>query len=474
MTRTFDLLDPIFHPGSVAFVGVTTSNPLHWTRTFWDSAREFQFEGPAYAVNPRAGELDGHKVYRSIDEIPGEIDYVVSTVSARLAPEIVRRSALKGVKAIHFCTAGFAETGEEDVAGLQADLVRAGHETGVRILGPNCMGIYCPESRLSFDVGFSKESGHIGLISQSGGNSLYIVREANWRGVRFSKVVSFGNACDLNECDFLEYMIDDPQTHVIALYLEGVRDGRRFKQLIEKAARIKPVVLVKGGCGEAGARATASHTASLSGDAVIWNAFCRQFNIIKPVNIEELVDVLVTLTYMPDFAGNNALLIGPGGGASVLLTDEFERRGFRLPAVTDNIRKKLLGFTQQAGNMLRNPIDYSQSMLESGSMRKAIQILTDWEEIDFCVGFFRPSQMTAGFLGSMHVMDGIIGEAYQASQKPVVFIFECSVQPERQDIIYQMIHKAILSGKPLYYGFAAAAEALRLVTGYNQRKAANI
>jgi acyl-CoA synthetase (NDP forming) len=469
MPGIFEELNPIFYPRSVAFVGVSTSS-VHWTRTFWDSAREFQFEGPLYAVNPHGGELNGCKVYKSIDEIPGNVDYAIGTVAARLAPEIVRKCAAKGVKAVHFCTAGFAEIGEKDVTALQAELVAAAHETGVRILGPNCMGIYCPESRLSFDIDFSRQSGNVGLISQSGGNALYVVKEANWRGVYFSKVVSFGNACDLNECDFLEYMLDDPQTKIIAMYLEGVRDGRRFRRLLERASREKSVVLVKGGCGEAGTRATASHTASLSGDANTWDALCRQFNIIKPVNIEELVDVLVTLTYMPDFSGRNVLLVGPGGGASVLLTDEFERRGFKLPAVTTEMHQKLLGFSQQAGNMLNNPIDYSQSMGEPGAMLKAIQVLTAWDKIDLCVGFFRPSQMTVGFMEMIHQVSADIGKAYQASLKPVVHIFECSVHPDRQNMIYKLIQNIAVHGQPLFYAFPAAAEALRLVAEYNRQK----
>ncbi len=111
------------------------------------------------------------------------------------------------------------------------------------------MGIYCPESRVSFDAAFPKESGHIGFISQSGGNTDFVINEAGWRGIRFSRVISFGNACDLNECDFLEYMIEDPQTEIITMYLEGVRDSKRFVPLFKKAAREKTVVLVKGGCG---------------------------------------------------------------------------------------------------------------------------------------------------------------------------------------------------------------------------------
>jgi acyl-CoA synthetase (NDP forming) len=474
MTQVYDLIDRIFHPESVAFVGVTTSDPFHWTRTFWDSARAFQFKGPMYPVNPHGGELDGYKVYRSMADIPGNVDFAISTVSAKIAPKIVRECAAKGVKAIHFCTAGFAETGEADVTELQQELVAAGRDTGVRIIGPNCMGIYCPESRLSYDTGFNKESGDVGFISQSGGNSIYMIREANWRGLNFSKVVSFGNACDLNESDFLEYMIEDPKTKIIAMYLEGVRDGKRLRQLLEKASRKKPVVLVKGGCcGEAGARATSTHTGSLAGNDAVWDTLCRQLNIIKPNNMEEMVDVLATLKFMPGFKGRNVLLVGPGGGASVMLTDEFERRGFRLPAVTSEIKKELLGFSQAAGNMLSNPIDYSQSMQNPGSMQKAIQLLTQWAEVDFCVGFFRPSQMTEGFLDMVRKVDDMINQAFGASLKPVAHIIEGGITPARQIVAFEMIQKIVAAGKPVYYSFPAAAVALRLVADYNKRKTAN-
>lgn len=327
MSGIFELLDSIFHPESIAFIGVSTKNPRQWTNTFWDSAREFQFKGRLYPVNPRGGELNGYQVYRSVEEIPSKVDLAISTVSAKAAPEIVRSCARKGIRAIHFCTAGFDETGEPEASGLQDELAQVARETGVRIIGPNCMGIYCPKSRLAFNTGFTKESGNVGLISQSGGNSIYVINEAAWRGVRFSKGISFGNACDLNECDYLEYMIEDPQTEIIALYLEGVRDGKRLLGLLEKATQKKPVVLLKGGIyGEAGARATATHTASLAGNRHIWEAACRQFNIIVPRSIEEMVDVLVTLSFMPTPAGRSTLLIGMGGGASVLLTDEFEKK----------------------------------------------------------------------------------------------------------------------------------------------------
>ena len=472
MTELFKQLDAILHPRSIAFVGITTSNPFHWTRTFWTSTRSFEFQGPLYPVNPRGGELDGCRVYTSLDEVPDDIDFVISTVAARTAPEIMRKCASKGVRGIHFCTAGFAETGQEDVTGLQDELARLSKETGIRIIGPNCMGVYCPESRVSFDTDFSRESGPVGLISQSGANANHIIKDANRRGVNFSKAISYGNACDLNECDLLEYMIEDPQTSIIAIYLEGVKEGRRFFNLMKRATAEKTVVLLKAGIGDAGARATATHTASLSGSDNIWEAFCRQMNIIRVANAEELVDVLVTLCYIPNPGGNNVVLIGPGGGSSVLITDEFERRGFRLPRVPDSIVEELVSFSETAGNMLRNPIDYSQSIEDAGKVGRAVELLTRWDEIDLCVGFFRPSHAPQSVWYFMLDWGKSLMEAFQRSHKPVAYILENVGPPDRHQINYQLQQKFVEAKFPLYFTFPGAAAALKKVIDYNEHRRA--
>jgi len=258
-------LQPLFYPSSIALAGITVENPAHWTRTFLDSLLEFQFEGPIYLVNPRGGEINGMKVYRRLADIPQDVDYVISTVPARAAPKFLEECAHKAVKTVHFCTAGFSETGTEEGARLEAQLTELSRRTGIRLIGPNCMGIYCPESRISFDTDFPKESGPVGFISQSGGNTTGLIRRVMSRGIRFSKVISYGNACDLNESDFLDYLAADPETTLIGLYIEGVKDGRRFRQTLEAAAKEKPIVLLKGGITEGGAGAAASHTGSLAG-----------------------------------------------------------------------------------------------------------------------------------------------------------------------------------------------------------------
>jgi len=317
----FESLDLLFHPRSIALAGITTANPEHWTRVFLDALTEIGFERPIYLVNPKGGEIQGYKVYKNLRDIPGTVDYVISTVPAQASPGLVEECDTKGVRAIHFCTAGFSETGEEEGARLEAQLVETSRRKGIRIIGPNCMGIYCPQSRLSFGIGFPKESGHVAFVSQSGGNAGSLVRQAAWRGVRFSKGISYGNACDLNESDFLEYLADDPDTKIIGLYIEGVKDGARFHRALERAAKEKVVVLLKGGVTHGGTRAASGHTGSLAGAEVIWDALCRQFGIIRVYSLEEMADILQTLLFMPIPKGRNVALIGTGGGNSVLVAD---------------------------------------------------------------------------------------------------------------------------------------------------------
>lgn len=281
-------LEFLFHPRSIALVGITTVHSEHWTRAFLDGLLEFQFEGPIYLVNPKGGKIQGLKVFTSLQDIPGNIDYAISLVPAPAAPRLVEDCAHKGVRAMHFCTAGFSETGEAEGIRLENELVELARRNHIRVIGPNCMGIYCPQSRLSFGPIFPKESGPVGVISQSGGNVNYLVRQGGLRGVHFSKAISYGNACDLNESDFLEYLASDVDTKIIAMYIEGIKDGNRFRQVLAEATKEKPVILLKGGLTEGGTRAVAGHTAALAGSQVAWDSLCKQLNIMRVDSLDEL------------------------------------------------------------------------------------------------------------------------------------------------------------------------------------------
>jgi acyl-CoA synthetase (NDP forming) len=426
-----------------------------------------------YLVNPKGGEIEGHKVYPSLKDIPGSIDHVIGLVPAPAAPGLVRECAGKGVRAMHFCTAGFSETAEEEGIRLEAEVVKEARKYNIRVIGPNCLGIYCPETKLSFSPTFPKEIGTVGLISQSGGNSNYMVRQAALRGVRFSRGISFGNACDLDESDFLEYLAMDDKTRIIALYIEGIKDGKRFRRALEMATKEKPVILLKGGMTEGGARAVAGHTAALAGGRVAWESLCRQFGIISVTSLDELIDVLVTLIFMPPPKGRNVALIGAGGGASVLITDEFERRGLKVPNLPQKIISEIRSFTPAAGNILRNPVDYSQSMMNQQGLARTMDILSRWEGIDFLVAFVRTGQSTrAGGVTAQPFLLAKSSESPDTPLKPMAMILEPSIVPEESKDIFASLGAIVSSGLPVYYSFASAANALNLVlTNYEDRRA---
>jgi len=474
-------LQQLFHPASIALAGITVGNPEHWTRTFLDSLLEFHFEGRLYLVNPRGGEIKGIKVYPSLSDIPQDVDYVISTVPAKAAPGLLEECTRRGVKAVHFCTAGFSETGEEEGVRLEAQLAELSQKTGIRVIGPNCMGMYCPESHISFNMGFPKESGPVGFISQSGGNTGALINQVMSRGVRFSKVISYGNACDMNESDFLEYLAGDPETKIISLYVEGVKDAPRFRQALCKAGKEKDIVLLKGGVTKGGARAAASHTGSLAGSEMIWRALCRHLGIIQVYSLEELADSLVTLSFLSVPNGRRTALIGAGGGSSVLITDEFERGGLEVPPLPQEMRNRISEFTPLAGNILRNPIDYSQSMMEPEKLLKTVRIVSQWEKIDFLIWFLDLAWIPLHAMDRIHaILDGIIKES-RAAVKPIAFVIRTDISPEQTKKVHLFVQKCVSANLPVYYSFASAAHAIDLVLrhredidGANRRKGERI
>ncbi|MBW2334447.1 MAG: CoA-binding protein [Deltaproteobacteria bacterium] len=462
-------IDHLFYPDSIAIAGITIANPTHWTRCFLDSLLEFDFKPPIYLVNPKGGEIRGMQVFRSLEDIPAPVDYVISTVPAKVSTELIKECARKGVRAIHFCTSGFSETGEEEGVKLESALSELSQRTGVRIIGPNCMGIYCPESAMSFSTLFPRDSGPVGIISQSGGNTSYLIRHSAVRGVRFSKVISYGNACDLDESDFLEYLTADSAIKVIALYIEGTKNGTRFRRALEKAAKEKVVLLLKGGVTQGGARAVAGHTSALAGDEVVWDSLCKQLGVIRVGSLWEMVNILVTLLYMPVPDGRNVVLIGGGGGASVLITDAFERRGLLVPPLPKEKIREILGFTSYAGNILKNPIDYGQYLTETDRVSKMIDIVSRWDEVNFAVKFYVPT-MYSSITDLEKRMKPLVYFLTKSgtSPKPTSVVIEPGVLPRETEFYEQIVKQCVSAKLPVYYSFEDAALSIDLMLRYKE------
>ena len=259
-------LEEILHPKSIAVAGAS-DNPDAQGYSFTCHLLDYGYRGKIYPVNPRHSEILGIKAYSRIRDIPGPVDYVISAVPASAVLDMLDDCAQKGVKCVHLFTARFSETGRQEAAALEQEILEKARKFGIRLIGPNCMGVYYPREGMSFGYDFPREQGSVGLVAQTGGGAAIVINVASMRGVRFSKVISYGNALDFNECDYLDYFSQDPETKIILMYIEGVKDGRRFFNSLRRAAAAKPVVILKGDRGKSGARAIASHTASLAGSA---------------------------------------------------------------------------------------------------------------------------------------------------------------------------------------------------------------
>jgi acetyltransferase len=240
----FAELDPIFHPGSVAIIGAT-GKPGKVGRLFMARLVEAGFR-ELYAVNPGEREIMGIKSYPTVLDIPYPVDFAMILTPTDSALQAVRECAAKDVKTIVITTSGFAEAGRKGEE-LQREMVRVARSAGCRIIGPNCIGIYCPSSGLTYSLGQGMESGSVGLVSQSGFFADYVTYRTTANGIHFSKAVSCGNEADLTATDFLEYLGKDPETEIIVAYLEGPKDARRFCNVCKEVSKKKPIILWKGG-----------------------------------------------------------------------------------------------------------------------------------------------------------------------------------------------------------------------------------
>jgi len=370
-SKLFATIDSIFNSNSVAVVGAsdeTFSFGFHFMRYLIDSG----YKGSIFPVNPKKKEILNHKVYADLTMIPGKIDYLICCIRADLVTGLIDQAQQKNVKVIHLLTGRFSETGDPKAHELEKHILAKAQKAGIRLIGPNCMGIYAPRSGISFNHDLSMEPGQVGGLCQSGGVAGEIVRYASLRGVTFSKVISYGNALDLNESDLLEYFYLDPETKVIFIYIEGVKEGLRFLKILKKTATKKPVILLKGGKSSAGKKATISHTASIAGTEAAWDAACRQSNIIRASCIDELTDLLVAFDKLPAIISKKTGIIGGGGGKGILAADECENAGLNVIALPDDVEKFIAKKDPAMSGWLGNPVDFS---IVSGSKIDTIEML---------------------------------------------------------------------------------------------------
>jgi len=377
-----EAFEPLFYPKSLAIIGAS-AEPLKFGNIILNAVVEIGYGGKIYPINPDAGEINGLKVYGSLKEIPGEVDLAILIIPASYVIGALEECLYKGVKGVEILTSGFKETGNPEGIRMEGEVARFA-KRGLRILGPNCFGIYCPESGLTILPGqnFSRETGPVGFLSQSGGLCADLGQTAKGLGIRFSKMVSYGNGCDVAACDLLEYFMADEKTSVVAGYMEGLEDGPRFLRILEENRGKKPVILWKAGLTATGSRAVMSHTGSLGGSSAVWNAAFKQAGVIQVHSAEELIDAIYAFLYLPSGAGPRVAVMGGGGAISVAASDSLESLGLSVPFFSPKVLEKLRPSFPPVGNSLKNPVDLGNPMVPPSMLQKVMEAAGEDEGID--------------------------------------------------------------------------------------------
>ena len=381
-------------PRSVAVIGAGRKRRTIGGEVF-HNLMDGGFNGPVYPVNPSADVVQSVHAYKSILDIPGPVDLAVIVVPAKLVMAAATECAQKGVHGMVVITAGFAEAGPAGRE-MQRELMGIAREHGMRVIGPNCMGVINTHDDVRMNATFSPNApmqGNVGFLSQSGALGLAVIEYANSLSLGLSTFISIGNKADLSGNDFIQYWADDPATDVIALYLESLGNPRKFARISRRVGRQKPILAVKSGRSSAGARATSSHTGALLGASdVTVDALFKQAGVIRTDTLGEFFDVATLLANQPRPKGNRVAILTNGGGPGILCADACEADGLVVPQVPDDIKAKLAEFLPpEAG--YNNPVDMIAAAPPE-SFRKALKILAEWDGIDAIIILYVPVLVT--------------------------------------------------------------------------------
>ena len=415
-----------FEPRAVAVIGASRQRGTIGGEIF-HNLLSFGFKGPIYPVNPSATEIENVRAYPSIEAVPDEVDLAVIVVPSTRVVEVTAACARKGVKALVVISAGFSETGNEGKA-RQAELMAVCRGAGMRLIGPNCMGIANTNPAVMLDATFAPvvpPRGRVGFSSQSGALGFAIMEFASSLNLGISTFVSVGNKADISGNDLLRYWESDDDTDVILLYLESFGNPRKFSEIARRVGRKKPIAVVKSGRSTAGARATSSHTGALiAASDVTVDALFRQAGVVRTDTLAELFDVASLLANQPLPEGNRVAIITNAGGPGILCADACEARGLEVPVLSESSQSRLRAFLP-AGASATNPVDMIASA-PAEHYRKAIEIVGTDENIDSLIVIFTPPLVTRAEDVARCIAEAVprIGK-----HKPVLSVFLSSQKP---------------------------------------------
>ena len=420
-------LEAVFRPRSIAVIGASRT-PGSIGHAVFHNLISRGFEGPVYPVNPKAAVVGSVKAYATIDDVPGEVDLAMIVVPAPHVLGVLESCGKKGVKAAVVISAGFKESGEEGRVREQA-LIECARRHGMRLVGPNCLGVINAEPAVSMDATFAPAwppHGQVAFSSQSGALGLAILDMAKTLNIGISHFISVGNKADVSGNDLLEFWEQDPGTKIILLYLESFGSARRFIEIARRVTRVKPIVAVKSGRSVAGARAASSHTGSLAGPDAAVDALCRQSGVIRTDTMEDLFNVAMLLAHQPVPRGNRVGVVTNAGGPAIMASDAFEGHGLVVPALADETVVALQAFLPPEAST-RNPVDMIASATPA-SFEQAVQLLSGDPNVDAVLAIFVPPIVTQALGVAQAIVRGAAAAAAEAraqgeEPKPVMSCF---------------------------------------------------
>ncbi len=446
-------LDPIFSPRSVAVIGASRRRDSLGFLLVHNLVLA-EFTGAIYPVNPQANAIHSLKCYPDVGAIPDPVDLAVVVVPRPLVQGVVEGCLAKGVRGLVVITAGFAEVGGEGVA-LEQRLRETVRRAGVRMVGPNCMGVINTDEAVSMNATFSPtpaRSGTIGFVSQSGALGVAVLNVAADLGIGLTQFVSMGNKADVSGNDLLEHWEDDPATHVIAMYLESFGNPRRFTQIAKRVGRKKPILVVKSGRTVEGARAASSHTGAIAGTDVTVSAFLDQCGVLRANTIEEMFDIARALDRCPLPDGNRVAIVTNAGGPGIMATDACVNLGLEIATLSPDTRERLRGVLPAEASVA-NPVDMIASATDRDYEAALAAVLAD-PGVDMAMVINVTPVLT-----NPHDVRAAVTRAAATRAKPVLPVMMAT------EDFYERA-KAETDHPPLYRFPESAARALQMLARY--------
>jgi acetyl coenzyme A synthetase (ADP forming)-like protein len=468
--------DLFFNPKSVAVVGASrhlnkAGNVIF--SNFAENKRRDVFKGELYPINPNEDSVLGYRCYSSLRKVPGDIECIVIVVPAKFVPEVMSDAGEKGVSAAIIISAGFGEIGNHQ---LEEQVKRIAKESGIKVLGPNCLGVF--DSYTGVDTLFLPETkvldsgevmvatprprqGNIAMVSQSGAFGAAALDYLTGRQMGISKFVSFGNKSDVGEAEMLYYLGKDEKTRAILLYVESIDKGRDFMEVAREVTKRKPIAALKSGRTKAGARAAASHTGAMSGTSAIYDAAFSQVGVVKSLNMVEFFNIGKALAFQPPARGRNIAIMTDAGGPGVMAADECEIRGINIKIFSDETMDRLEKLKEKGTippfAQVKNPIDLTGSAT-SEMFEKTLDILLADEKIDGVI-----------VIGIHHlpaIHEDFVDRVSQVSSKTTKPIIACDIGETEMALYIRSKFEKL--GIPAYSAPEETAQAMAALIAYGE------